>query len=58
MHILCWQVCLAGLILALGVAAIACIEQSAVIIILVASAALGIGAVFRWRWQETPARNT
>ena len=50
-----WQVCLLGLVMALGVPAIAWIEERALIFALIAGAALGIGAVFSWHWHERRA---
>ena len=47
-----WQICLLGLIMALGIPAIAWIENSALLIALVAAAVLGIVAVFWWHWRE------
>ena len=51
-HVLSWQICLLGLIMALGIPAIAWIENSALLIALVAAAVLGIVAVFWWHWRE------
>ena len=51
-HVLSWQVCLLGLIMALGIPAIAWIENSALIVVLLAAVVLGIAAVFWWRWRE------
>ena len=47
-HILSWQICLLGLIMALGIPAIAWIENSALIVVLIAAGVLGIVAVFWW----------
>jgi len=55
-HVLSWQVCLLGLIMALGIPAIAWIENSALILVLVAGVVVGIVAVFWWRWHESRAR--
>ena len=55
-HVLSWQVCLLGLIMALCVPAAAWIEASALIIVLIAVAVLGIGAVVWWHWRETGAK--
>jgi hypothetical protein len=52
LDVLSWQVCLLGLIMALGVPSIAWIEQSALILVLVLLAALGLGAVFWWSWRR------
>jgi len=50
-----WQVCLLGLIMALGVPAIAWIENSALIGVLIAGAVIGIAAVLWWHWRERRA---
>ena len=47
-HVLSWQVCLLGLIMALGIPAIAWIENSALLLILLAAVAVGIGIMI-WR---------
>jgi hypothetical protein len=55
-HILSWQVCLLGLIMAFGIPAIAWIEDSALLLVLLAAAVLGIGAVFwRYFWERARA---
>jgi len=51
-HVLSWQICLLGLIMALGIPAIAWIENSALIFVLIAAGVLGIVAVFWWHWRE------
>jgi hypothetical protein len=51
-HVLSWQVCLLGIIMALCVPAAAWIEASALIIVLILVAALGIGVVLWWHWHE------
>lgn len=51
-HVLSWQVCLLGIIMALCVPAVAWIEASALIIVLIAAAALGIGVVLWWHLHE------
>ena len=55
-HVVSWQVCLLGIIMALCVPAAAWIESSALIIMLVSIAALGIGVVLWWHWHESRAR--
>ena len=50
-HILSWQICLLGLIMALGIPAIAWIENSALLIVLIVAAAAGVVAVFWW-WRR------
>ncbi len=57
-HVLSWQVCLLGIIMALCVPAVAWIEASALIIVLIAAAALGIGVVLWWHWHERRAQRT
>jgi hypothetical protein len=52
-HVLSWQVCLLGLIMALGIPAIAWIENSALLLVLVVGAVAGIVAVFWWRIHES-----
>jgi hypothetical protein len=52
-HVLSWQVCLLGLIMALCVPAAAWIESSALIIVLIAITVLGIGVVLWWHRHET-----
>lgn len=47
-HVLSWQVCLLGLIMALGIPAIAWIENSALIVVLVIGVVIGIGVVIWW----------
>ena len=51
-HVLSWQVCLLGIIMAFCVPAAAWIEASALIIVLIAAAALGLGVVLWWHWLE------
>jgi len=55
-HVLSWQVCLLGLIMALGIPAIAWIENSALLLVLVAGAVVGIAVVFWWRWHDSSVR--
>ncbi len=55
-HVLSWQVCFLGIIMALCVPAAAWIEASALIIVLVSIAALGIGVVLWWHWHESRAQ--
>ncbi|ABE64670.1 hypothetical protein Nham_3999 [Nitrobacter hamburgensis X14] len=51
-HVASWHVCLLGLLLALSIPAIAWIESSALIVVLVVSVALGVGAVLWWHWHR------
>ncbi|MGA2894832.1 MAG: hypothetical protein ABSE22_18360 [Xanthobacteraceae bacterium] len=55
-HVLSWQVCLLGVIMALGIPAIAWVENSALILVLVAGVILGIVAVVWWHFHERRAR--
>jgi hypothetical protein len=51
-HVLSWQVCLLGVIMALGIPAIAWIENSALLVVLIVAAVVALGAVFWWRWHQ------
>lgn len=51
-HVLSWQVCLLGLIMALGIPAIAWIENSALLVVLIAAAVFGAGAALWWHWHQ------
>ena len=51
-QVLSWQVCLLGVIMALGVPAIAWIENSALLVILIVAAIAAMGAVFWWHWRQ------
>jgi hypothetical protein len=55
-HVLSWQVCLLGLIMALGIPAIAWVENSALIGLLIAGVVLGIGVVIWWHIHEMRQR--
>jgi hypothetical protein len=57
-QVLSWQVCLLGLIMALGIPAIAWIENSALLAVLIAAAVIGVGAVLWWHWRQRPARTS
>lgn len=50
-HVLSWQICLLGLIMALGIPATAWIENSSLILVLIAGGVLGIVSVFWWYWR-------
>jgi hypothetical protein len=54
-QVLSWQVCLLGLIMALGIPAIAWIENSALLIVLIVAVVAGIGGVFWWYVRERRA---
>ena len=51
-QVLSWQVCLLGLIMALGIPAIAWIENSALLVVLIVGAIVGVGAVLWWHWRQ------
>jgi len=55
-HVLSWQVCLLGLIMALGIPAIAWIENSALLFLLIAGVILGIVIVVWWHFHERRGR--
>jgi len=55
-QVLSWQVCLLGLIMALGIPAIAWIENSALIVVLIVAAVIGIGAVLWWHFRARRQR--
>jgi len=58
-HVLSWQVCLLGLIMALGIPAIAWIENSALLLVLAVGVIVGIAVVLWWRlFHEGRARAT
>ena len=50
-HVLSWQICVLGLIMALGIPAMAWIENTALIFVLIAAGGLGTVAVFWWHWR-------
>ncbi len=54
-QVLSWQVCLLGLIMALGIPAIAWIENSALLVVLIVAAVLGLAAVLWWHWRTPRA---
>jgi hypothetical protein len=55
-HVLSWQVCLLGLIMALGIPAIAWVENSALILLLLAGVVFGIAVVLWWHFREWRTR--
>ena len=57
-HILSWQICLLGIIMAFCVPAAAWIEASALIVALISIAALGIGFVLWWHGYESRAQKS
>jgi hypothetical protein len=55
-QVLSWQVCLLGVIMALGIPAIAWIENSALVVVLIVGALIGIVAVAWWHFRQRLAR--
>jgi hypothetical protein len=51
-HILSWQVCLLGVIMACGIPAVAWIENSALLLVLVAAVVVGIALVVWWHFRQ------
>jgi hypothetical protein len=51
-HILAWQVCLLGLIMAFGIPAIAWIQNSSLLLILAAAVVIGIAGMIWWHFRE------
>ena len=54
-QVLSWQVCLLGLIMALGIPAIAWIENSALLVVLIVGAVVGVVAVIWWHFRQKRA---
>jgi hypothetical protein len=55
-HVLSWQICLLGIIMAFCVPAAAWIEASALIVALITIAVFGIGFMLWWLWHERRTR--
>ena len=51
-QVLSWQVCLLGVIMALGIPAIAWIENSALLVVLIVAAVVAVVAVLWWHWRQ------
>jgi hypothetical protein len=51
-HVLSWQVALLGLVMALGIPAIAWIENSALLGVMVAGVVIAIAAIIWWHFRE------
>jgi len=56
-HTAAWRICLVGLILGLGVPGIAWLEQSALLLLLVALVVIAIGAPLFWRGRQGSGSN-
>jgi hypothetical protein len=54
-QVLSWQVCLLGVIMALGIPAIAWIENSALLVVLIVGAVVAIVAVIWWHFRQRRA---
>jgi hypothetical protein len=54
-HIGAWRICLVGVILAIGVPAIAWLEQSALLLLLAGIVVIGMGAPLWWRYTKGSA---
>jgi hypothetical protein len=57
-QVLSWQVCVLGVIMALGVPAVAWIENSALLVTLVAASVVGLAVVLWWHWRGSRAQAT
>jgi len=55
-HILSWQVCLLGVIMAFGIPAIAWIENSSLLLLLVGAIVVGVAIVIWWHWHGRSGR--
>ena len=51
-QVLSWQVCLLGVIMALGIPAIAWIENSALLVVLIVAGVVAVIAVLWWHWHQ------
>jgi len=51
-QVLSWQVCLLGAIMALGIPAIAWIENSALLVVLIVAGVVAVVAVLWWHWHQ------
>jgi hypothetical protein len=52
LQLLSWQICLLGLIMALGIPVLAWVENSALFFVLIAAAVVGLAVVLWWHWRE------
>jgi hypothetical protein len=57
-QVLSWQVCVLGAIMALGVPAVAWIENSALLVTLVAASVVGLAVVLWWHWRGSRTQAT
>jgi hypothetical protein len=54
-HIASWRICLVGVLLAVGVPGVAWLEQSALLLMLIALIVIAIAAPIYWRHKRDPA---
>ena len=57
-HIAAWRICLVGIVLAIGVPAIAWLEQSALLLLLIALVLVAVSAPFFWRVKRGGKRQS
>ena len=57
-QVMSWQVCLLGVIMALGIPAIAWIENSALLVVLIVGALIGVVAVIWFYWRQPRAHTS
>ncbi|HSY57127.1 MAG TPA: hypothetical protein VK834_11800 [Bradyrhizobium sp.] len=55
LQVFSWQVCALGLVMALSVPAIAWIENSALIVVVIFAMMLAVGVVVWWHWRKSAA---
>jgi hypothetical protein len=53
LQVFSWQVCSLGLVMALSVPAIAWIENSALIVVVIFAMMLAVGVVVWWHWRKS-----
>jgi hypothetical protein len=53
LQVFSWQVCVLGLVMALSVPAIAWIENSALIVVVIFAMMLAVGVVVWWHWRKS-----
>jgi hypothetical protein len=58
LQVMSWQVCCLGVAMALAVPAIAWIENSALIVVVIVAVMLAVGAVAWWHWRTNARANS
>jgi hypothetical protein len=58
LQVMSWQVCCLGVAMALAVPAIAWIENSALIVVVIVAVMLAVGAVAWWHWRRNARANS